>query len=119
MTAGLFRIIAYAFMLVGVFFSFASALGIIRFPCVYTRIHAGTKALTGGAVMVLIGAAIYAPTWQSTAKILLIGAFFIATNPLSSHAIARACYRHGIKPGTVYRDDYGESLSNRKKEGKP
>lgn len=119
MTAGLSRIAAYAFMLVGVFFSIASALGIIRFPCVYTRIHAGTKALTGGAVMVLIGAAIYAPTWQATAKILLIGAFFIATNPLSSHAIARACYRHGIRPDTVYKDEYGESLAKRKKGGKP
>ncbi|MDN5335855.1 MAG: multicomponent Na+:H+ antiporter subunit [Synergistales bacterium] len=116
MTAAPFRLVAYAFMLLGMLFSLASALGIIRFPDVYTRIHAGTKALTGGAIMVLIGAAIYTPTWQSTAKILLIGVFFIATNPLSSHAIARACYRHGIQPNAVYKDDYAESLSARKKE---
>ncbi|MEN2996353.1 MAG: monovalent cation/H(+) antiporter subunit G [Acetomicrobium sp.] len=39
--------IACAFMAVGVFFAMTSSLGMIRFPDVYTRIHAGTKALTG------------------------------------------------------------------------
>jgi len=110
------HLIAYVFMIVGVFFSIASALGIIRFPDVYTRIHAGTKALTGGALMVLVGAAIYAPTWQATAKILLIALFFVFTNPLSSHAIARACYHHGIMPEIAFKDDYGETLANNKEK---
>ncbi|WP_198470087.1 monovalent cation/H(+) antiporter subunit G [Acetomicrobium sp. S15 = DSM 107314] len=109
-------VVAYTFMVVGVFFSITSALGIIRFPDVYARIHAGTKALTGGALMVLVGAAIYAPTWQATAKILLIALFFVFTNPLSSHAIARACFRHGIRPKIVFKDDYSEALANSKEE---
>ncbi|WP_286976554.1 monovalent cation/H(+) antiporter subunit G [Acetomicrobium sp. UBA5826] len=108
--------IACAFMVVGVFFAMTSALGMIRFPDVYTRIHAGTKALTGGALMTLVGAALYYPAWQVKAKILLIALFFLITNPISSHAIARACYLHGIKPTVSYKDDYGENLNNNGEE---
>jgi len=110
MTAQVLRIAAYVFMVGGVFFAFSSAVGIIRFPDVYTRIHAGTKALTGGAMLVLTGAALIAPNWQAAAKILLIAGFFLLTNPLSSHAIARACYRHGILPEASFKDEYGEVL---------
>ena len=107
-------VVAYLFMVTGVFFSLTSVLGIIRFPDVYTRIHAGTKALTGGALFVLAGGAILAPSWQASAKFVLIIVFFLITNPLSSHAVARACYRHGIKPELIYKDEYGEKISNKK-----
>jgi len=107
-------VVAYLFMAIGVFFSLTSVLGIIRLPDVYTRIHAGTKALTGGALFVLAGGAILAPSWQASAKFVLIIVFFLITNPLSSHAIARACYRHGIKPELIYKDEYGEKISNKK-----
>jgi multicomponent Na+:H+ antiporter subunit G len=103
MTAQVLRIAAYVFMIGGVFFAFS------------TRIHAGTKALTGGALLVLTGAALIAPTWQAAAKILLIAGFFLLTNPLSSHAIARACYRHGIRPEASFKDEYGEALEKGEK----
>lgn len=115
MTAQVLRITAYILMLAGVFFAFSSAVGIIRFPDVYTRIHAGTKALTGGALLVLTGSALIAPTWQAAAKILLIAGFFLLTNPLSSHAIARACYRHGIRPEESFKDEYGDALEKAEK----
>lgn len=94
----------------GTFFSIASVIGLIRFPDVYTRLHAGSKALSGGAVLVLLGVAMRIGSWQGAAKALLIIFFFLATNPLGSHAIARACYRHGIKPTGTDMDGYGESL---------
>lgn len=114
MIAAIVRTLSYSLMGLGVFFSLASAIGIIRFPDVYTRLHAGTKALTGGALFVLLGAALQADSWQSAAKILLIAGFLLATNPLSTHAIARACYRHGIRPRPAHLDDYGESLGKEK-----
>jgi multicomponent Na+:H+ antiporter subunit G len=97
----------------GAFFSLASVIGIIRFPDIYTRIHAGTKALTGGATLVLLGAALYAPSWQISAKLFLIAAFLMATNPIASHAISRACYRHGMKPVLAFIDEYGNSEEKR------
>lgn len=108
-------VLSYALMGLGVFFSLASAIGIIRFPDVYTRLHAGTKALTGGALFVLLGAALQSDSWQSAAKILLIAGFLLATNPISTHAIARACYRHGIRPQPAHLDHYGESLEKEKR----
>ena len=110
MTSAIRISIACLLMTGGVFFSFASVVGIIRFPDVYTRIHAGTKALSGGAVLILLGAALYAPSWQVAAKLFLVAAFLLATNPISSHAIARACYRHGIRPGLSFIDEYDGSL---------
>lgn len=96
----------------GLFFAFASVMGVIRFPDVYTRLHASTKALSGSALLILLGTALKSALMgdgPATAKILLIAGFLLATNPLASHAIARACYRHGIVPrGTV--DDYGEKM---------
>ncbi len=102
--------LGYVFMVVGVFFSFASAVGLLRFPDVYTRLHAGTKALTGGAFFVLAGVALQSSSWQATVKILLIAGFFLATNPVATHAIARACYRHGIRPEKIFVDDYAKAL---------
>ena len=99
--------LAFLLMAGGAFFSFASVIGIIRFPDVYTRIHSGTKALTGGATLILLGAALYAPSWQIAAKLLLIAGFLMATNPIASHALSRACYRHGMRPEVIFVDEYG------------
>jgi len=33
----------------------------------------------------------------------------MATNPIASHAISRACYRHGMRPGLAFIDEYGHS----------
>jgi multicomponent Na+:H+ antiporter subunit G len=101
-------------MLGGVFFSLASVVGILRFPDVYTRLHAGTKALSGGTVLVLFGVALRMEGWQGSAKIFMIALFLLGTNPLASHAIARACYRHGILPKGTLTDDYASSLKKKK-----
>lgn len=94
----------------GAFFSMASVIGLLRFPDVYTRLHAGTKALSGGAILILMGVAIRIGSWQGAAKAILIVFFLLATNPLASHAIARACYRHGLIPFGTNINDYGESI---------
>jgi len=107
------RLISFSLMTLGVFFSLASAIGIVRFPDVYTRLHAGTKALTGGALFILFGAALQCGSWQAAAKILLIAGFFLVTNPIATHAIARACYRHGILPEPAHLDHYGKTLKRR------
>jgi len=80
----------------GVFFSFASVVAILRFPDVFTRLHGGTKALSGGAILILLGATPYTGSVAGRMKLLLIAVFFLVTNPMSSHAIARACRRRSL-----------------------
>ena len=86
--------LSMVFVATGTFFCFTAVIGLLRFPDTYTRLHAGTKGLTGGAVLILLGVMPMAQTIENTVKILLILTFFLATNPLGSHAIARARRKH-------------------------
>jgi len=80
---------------------FLAALGLIRMPDVYNRMQAGTKATTLGSMLFLIGIAVARPGWW--AKILVIVLFIVFTNPISSHALARAALKKGLTP--FFSDD--------------
>ncbi|HIP88386.1 MAG TPA: cation:proton antiporter [Thermococcus paralvinellae] len=78
------------------------ALGILRFPDVYTRLHAATKCDTGGAMTILLALIIYTDASIFIKLKLLVLAFLIALiNPMISHAIAKGAYKYGIKPKVV------------------
>jgi len=76
--------------LIGSLFIFLGALGLIRMPDVYNRIQAGTKAVTLGTMLTLIGIALITPGW--TGKIIVLILFVLMTNPVSSHVIGRAAH---------------------------
>ncbi len=84
------------FILLGSVFLFLGALGIYRMPDLYNRLQAGTKASTLGAMSVVLGIGLLQPDWLI--KLIIIILFIGFANPLSSHALARASYRAGIKP---------------------
>jgi multicomponent Na+:H+ antiporter subunit G len=77
-------------VLLGAVFLFSAGLGILRMPDAYTRIQAGTKASTLGNMLVLTGLAFYHPGWSL--KLLMVIYFVLMTNPISSHALARAAH---------------------------
>ncbi len=79
---------------VGVLFLFLGNFGVLRLPDVYNRIQAGTKCTTLGAFLSIVGVGIMQPAWFW--KTLLIALFVLATNPISSHAIARASRKCGV-----------------------
>ena len=87
--------------LLGTLFLFLGALGIVRMPDLYNRMQAGTKATTLGNMLTLTGLGLLEPAWLP--KILLIALFVLLTNPVSSHALARAAYKAGepLSPRTV------------------
>jgi multicomponent Na+:H+ antiporter subunit G len=66
----------------------------LRMPDVFTRMQAGTKASTLGNALILVGIAFYHPSW--TLKLVILIYFVFMTNPVSSHALARAARRIGI-----------------------
>ena len=82
-------------ILAGAVFLFSAGLGVLRMPDSYNRIQTGTKASTLGTILVLIGLAIYHPAWLG--KLLLLIFFVLLTNPVSSHALARASHRRHIR----------------------
>jgi len=84
------RIAGALVTLAGSLFLFLGALGIVRMPDLYNRMQAGTKATTLGTILTLLGIGIYHPAWLGRMVLLVI--FVAVTNPLSSHALARAAH---------------------------
>ncbi|MFZ3576463.1 monovalent cation/H(+) antiporter subunit G [Virgibacillus sp. DJP39] len=106
-------------ILSGTFFLLSSAIGVIRFPDIFTRLHAATKAATLGIAGVLIGSFLYLYVAQSiiSGKLLLAIVFTMLTAPVSSHMISRAAHRNGVKPVTFNQNDaYEEAIQKRIKE---
>lgn len=95
--------LSIVFLLLGLFFCLVGIIGLIRFPDVYTRIHASGKVSTVGLVGLLIGTALAMP--QVTLKAAALAIFVVLTAPVASHAIASAAYRQGIPIGRSLRDD--------------
>jgi multicomponent Na+:H+ antiporter subunit G len=89
-------LLAYIFLIAGAFFAIVTVIGLLRFPDVYTRIHAAAVVLTISGVLVSIGAAIYVWKFLLSLKLLLIGLFILISNPMAIHAISRASYRKKI-----------------------
>lgn len=97
-------LIAALLILVGAFVVFSAALGLVRFPDAYTRMHAATKAGVVGSGSIMLGAGLAAGGWP-TFLIALLGVFFLlATVSLSAHALGRAAYLSGapLAPETTH-----------------
>ena len=90
------RLLADILLLIGAAFTLLGALGLLRMPDVYNRIQAGTKAVTLGALCLLLGIALLYPDWWS--KLLVVAVMILVTNPLGSSTIARALLKAGVEP---------------------
>ena len=90
--------VAEGLILFGAIFILAAALGMLRFPDFYTRLHATTKLVTLGGIGILGGASAIFSTVGAAERVLLIAAFFLLTAPLSGYMIARAGYLGGLEP---------------------
>ena len=88
-------VIGNLFLIIGALFLFSAGLGVLRMPDTYNRIQTGTKATTLGTIMILVGLAFLHPSW--TWKLIILIFFVMLTNPVSSHALARAVHAIGIR----------------------
>ncbi len=108
-------------ILIGAIFLFLGGLGILRMPDVYNRIQAGTKATTMGAMSLILGVGIVKmeDSWTWIVKMAIIIIFITFSNPISSHALARAMYRRKkypyIKSSDKDMDAYREVIEKEEK----
>src|SRR5690625_3579826 len=86
-------------ILLGSIISVISAIGIIRFPDIFTRAHAATKTTTLAVLITLIGAFIYLWLHEGFISIrLILGIIFVfLTAPVSGHLVLRASYRANVE----------------------
>ncbi len=96
------RIIINVFLVLGAFFALAGTVGVLRMKDSYCRIQSAANITTLGLLLALIGGLLYAifllHNWPAAVKIGAIGVFSILGSPVSSHALARAAYRSGVRP---------------------
>jgi multicomponent Na+:H+ antiporter subunit G len=84
-------------LLAGAFFFLAGTLGLLRFPDVYTRLHALTKADNVGLGFVVLGLALQSDTLAGAGKLLLIWFLVMLAGASSANLIARGALRRGIR----------------------
>lgn len=84
----------------GCFVAFTSALGVLRFPDFFTRMHPAGKTDTLGQTLILAGLAVAGGLSLVSLKLGLIWLFLVLSTPCSTHAIARAAWVDGKQPWT-------------------
>ena len=94
----LMPILASIFIGLGVISVLIGALGLIRLPDVYSRIHAAGIIDTAGVAFFILGMICLSGWSLVTVKLILIGIFLFFTSPISGHAIARVAHLKGIAP---------------------
>ncbi len=107
------------FIAIGLIFNTLGVAGILRFPDVYTRLHAETKMTTFGTIFICLAAVVYCVSEflasndsqyiDLSINVLIILFALAFTNATGSHAIARAAYRSGQKPVKAVVDRLGEA----------
>jgi multicomponent Na+:H+ antiporter subunit G len=92
-------VLSAALLLAGVALSVVAGVGLVRFPDVFSRMHAATKPATLGILLVGAGAALRVDDSSDALKLLLVVAFQFVTAPVAAHMIGRAAYRTGVGAG--------------------
>jgi len=84
-------------LIAGAIFFLAGTLGLLRFPDIYTRLHALTKADNVGLGLVVAGLALQAESLAAVGKLLLIWVFVLLAGASVAHLVAAAARQRGIK----------------------
>ena len=91
-------VLSWILLVGGTLFALIGGIGIVRFPDLFTRMHAAGVTDTLGAGMILAGLALQSTGWQPAVKLVFIVFFLLMTSPTSTHALARAARNHGVYP---------------------
>lgn len=84
------------FMVAGAVFVAVAALGVLRMPELYARMHSSTKAGTLGLGLILLSVAIHFESLGIGARALATMMFVALTAPVSAHVVGRAAYYIGV-----------------------
>ena len=90
--------IAYFFLIIGSLFLLVGAIGLIRMPDVFTRMHAVSVMESTGATLIIFGLIIYSGFSAISIKLIIILLAIIYISSVATHALARACIHDDIKP---------------------
>ncbi|MGE0824908.1 MAG: monovalent cation/H(+) antiporter subunit G [Candidatus Binatia bacterium] len=90
--------LTFIFTFLGACFFFSGTVGLLRFPDVYTRLHALTKADNLGLGFIILGLLFQVPSWVSTVKLILIWLLVLLASSTSCYLVANSASKSGIRP---------------------
>lgn len=85
-------------ILFGAFFVLTAAIGVVRFPDLYSRLHASSKLVTLGSAGIFLGVAFALNDAAAFTRLAAVLLFQFLTTPLSAYLIAQAAYLRGLPP---------------------
>jgi multicomponent Na+:H+ antiporter subunit G len=95
-------IIAGTVLLVaGSVFAALGALGVLRFPDLYTRLHAASKTGPLGGGLILLGAGLITGDPWTIVRTIVGLVFLLLVSPVSAHLLARAAVKSGVQPNSI------------------
>jgi multicomponent Na+:H+ antiporter subunit G len=100
--------LSFALLAAGGFFCVVGAVGALRMPDFYTRLHAVSVIETLGAGLILGGLLLQAGATLVAAKLVILGLLIFFASPTATHALARAALVRGLRPLLA---DSGEASS--------
>ncbi len=80
-------------LLLGALFSLVAAIGVVRLPDLFTRMHAASKAGPVGSGLVLLAVVVVSADVGVALRAIVGIAFILMTTPVAAHLLARASYR--------------------------
>jgi multicomponent Na+:H+ antiporter subunit G len=83
---------------IGAVFFLAGTVGLLRFPDVYARLHALTKADNVGLGFVVLGLALRSESVAEVAKLVMVWLLVMVSSSLSCQLVARSARRSGVEP---------------------
>lgn len=92
------EIISWAAILLGSAFMIIGAIGTLRFPDFWSRVHAVSVTDSAGMILLTLGMCIQGGFTLVTVKLLIIGVFLFITGPTATHAVANAALVSGFLP---------------------
>jgi multicomponent Na+:H+ antiporter subunit G len=94
--AGVVDLVFVALVLAGAFFFLAGTVGILRFPDVYSRLHALTKADNLGLGLLVVALSLRAEAWHERALLVVVWLLALAAAAAVCHLLARTSLREGV-----------------------
>lgn len=116
MMQSILDILSWALILAGSFFTVVGAIGLVRMPDVYTRMHAASVTDTLGAGLLLAGLMVQAGLGLVTLKLFFILILFFFMGPVATHALAQAALHASVRP--QLSEDRTERLEEPETEGR-
>lgn len=106
------ELIATILLLIGFFFIAISAIGVIRLPDFYSRLHSSGIGETLGLMISFLGLAVFEGLNLMTIKLLIVFLLVFLANPIGTHILGQAAIKSGLVPWEIKEEEAEENAES-------